>query len=399
MAAALAREGAHGRRRVLHAADATGRELGRALWERWPTRACASSKRARHRADHRGRPLRRRRVLHRRPASQRGRMPARCCWRLAAPARSSATPPIRRSRPATASRSRGAPARASRTWSSCSSIRPRSTCRARRASCCPRPCAARARGCSMRPASASCRATIRPAISRRATCVARDRARAAPHRPAGVPLDGAPRSGFVRARFPTVAEACHAAGLDLARDRIPVGPAAHYVMGGVETDLWGRTSVPGLFAAGEVACTGVHGANRLASNSLLEGLVFGARAAAGDGAAAARGDLAGRHWESGTSRRRPRCPASSRHRGRHARADVGPVGLLREGALAGPADRRVRRMVSALSDDRGRVAAPGHGRTPDGPAALRRTSPAADTPDRLSSQRRRTLSDHLGAKH
>ena len=79
-------------------------------------------------------------------------------------------------------------------------------------------------------------------------------------------------------RFPHIAEACRAAGLDLARDPVPVSPAAHYVMGGVETDLEGRTSVPGLFAAGEVACTGVHGANRLASNSLLEGLVFGRRA-------------------------------------------------------------------------------------------------------------------------
>ena len=84
---------------------------------------------------------------------------------------------------------------------------------------------------------------------------------------------------YVRRRFPTIAEACHAAGFDLATDRVPVSPAAHYVMGGVETDLHGRTSVAGLFAAGEVACTGVHGANRLASNSLLEGLVFGARAA------------------------------------------------------------------------------------------------------------------------
>ena len=84
---------------------------------------------------------------------------------------------------------------------------------------------------------------------------------------------------WVRARFPTIADACRIAGFDLAADRIPVGPAAHYLMGGVETDLWGRTSVPGLLAAGEVACTGVHGANRLASNSLLEGLVFGARAA------------------------------------------------------------------------------------------------------------------------
>jgi L-aspartate oxidase len=84
---------------------------------------------------------------------------------------------------------------------------------------------------------------------------------------------------WVLERFPTVAEGCRAAGLNLATDRIPVGPAAHFMMGGVETDLWGRTSVPGLFAAGEVACTGVHGANRLASNSLLAGLVFGARAA------------------------------------------------------------------------------------------------------------------------
>jgi L-aspartate oxidase len=86
-------------------------------------------------------------------------------------------------------------------------------------------------------------------------------------------------AAFVRARFPTIAEACANVGLDLARDRIPVSPAAHYIMGGVETDLEGRTSTSGLFAAGEVACTGVHGANRLASNSLLEGLVFGARAA------------------------------------------------------------------------------------------------------------------------
>jgi len=83
---------------------------------------------------------------------------------------------------------------------------------------------------------------------------------------------------YVRKRFPTIAEMCARVGLDLARDPIPVGPAAHYVMGGVDADEWSRTSLPGLFAAGEVACTGVHGANRLASNSLLEGLVFGARA-------------------------------------------------------------------------------------------------------------------------
>ena len=84
---------------------------------------------------------------------------------------------------------------------------------------------------------------------------------------------------YVRTRFPTITQACRRAGFDLATDRIPVSPAAHYVMGGIETDLCGRTSIDDLFAAGEAACTGVHGANRLASNSLLEGLVFGARAA------------------------------------------------------------------------------------------------------------------------
>jgi L-aspartate oxidase len=84
---------------------------------------------------------------------------------------------------------------------------------------------------------------------------------------------------YVRRRFPAITDVCRQAGLDLATDRVPVSPAAHYVMGGIETDLDGRTSIAGLFAAGEAACTGVHGANRLASNSLLEGLVFGARAA------------------------------------------------------------------------------------------------------------------------
>ncbi|KQQ22898.1 L-aspartate oxidase [Rathayibacter sp. Leaf299] len=80
-------------------------------------------------------------------------------------------------------------------------------------------------------------------------------------------------------RFPSISAACRANGLSLAEDLVPVTPAAHYWMGGVATDLDGRTSLPGLFAVGEVACTGVHGANRLASNSLLEGVVFARRTA------------------------------------------------------------------------------------------------------------------------
>jgi L-aspartate oxidase len=82
---------------------------------------------------------------------------------------------------------------------------------------------------------------------------------------------------FLQKRFPRIYSTCLSYGLDLATDMAPVCPAAHYMMGGVKTDVWGHTSVPGLYAAGETADTGVHGANRLASNSLLEGLVFGAR--------------------------------------------------------------------------------------------------------------------------
>jgi L-aspartate oxidase len=82
---------------------------------------------------------------------------------------------------------------------------------------------------------------------------------------------------FLEKRFPRIYATCLGYGLDLSSDLAPVSPAAHFMMGGVKTDLWGRTSIPGLYAAGETAATGVHGANRLASNSLLEGLVFGAR--------------------------------------------------------------------------------------------------------------------------
>jgi L-aspartate oxidase len=84
---------------------------------------------------------------------------------------------------------------------------------------------------------------------------------------------------MLKARFPLIYQTCREYGLDFTRDLIPIRPAAHYAMGGVRTGLDARASLPGLYAAGEAACTGVHGANRLASNSLLEGLVFGARAA------------------------------------------------------------------------------------------------------------------------
>ena len=90
-------------------------------------------------------------------------------------------------------------------------------------------------------------------------------------------LDARSIENFAR-RFPTVTAACRAAGVDPTRDPIPVVPGAHYSCGGVSTDVYGRTELPGLFAAGEVARTGMHGANRLASNSLLEGLVVGGRA-------------------------------------------------------------------------------------------------------------------------
>ncbi|MFH1512978.1 MAG: L-aspartate oxidase, partial [Bacillota bacterium] len=84
---------------------------------------------------------------------------------------------------------------------------------------------------------------------------------------------------FLITRFPTIYASCLERGIDITRDDIPVGPVQHYMMGGVQTDLWGRTDIDGLFCCGEAACTGVHGANRLASNSTLECLVFGRRCA------------------------------------------------------------------------------------------------------------------------
>jgi L-aspartate oxidase len=191
---------------------------------------------------------------------------------------------------------------------------------------------------------------------------------------------------WTRARFPTIAEACRSVGLDLGTDRIPVGPAAHYVMGGVETDLWGRTTVSGLYAAGEVACTGVHGANRLASNSLLEGLVFGARAAQAmllpgeicapfsmlDAPRPLRSGAGPKRSDEATLRLGPALtrsgesvlrvgPAPGRSSGVPDEAHVrglmwNSVGLWREEAVLATAVEALDEWYAALGDDRGRIA-------------------------------------------
>lgn len=172
-------------------------------------------------------------------------------------------------------------------------------------------------------------------------------------------------AAFVRERFPTATVACRAAGLDLTRDRIPVGPAAHYVMGGVETDLWGRTTLPGLYAAGEVACTGVHGANRLASNSLLEGLVFGARAAVAMVRPPEIGRLAGPVRESEPASFMAAAPASVVASEEAVRTLMwAEVGLLREhhplahavATLAACEDDLSRRTAAPRTDQEWRLA-------------------------------------------
>ncbi len=121
---------------------------------------------------------------------------------------------------------------------------------------------------------------------------------------------------LVTTRFPSIYRFCLAHGLDMTREMIPVAPAAHYLMGGIKVNVWGETSIPGLFAAGEAACTGVHGANRLASNSLLEGLVFGGRIVE-------RTRCPAREIEDGTTAKTETCPI----RKREPLSDAPPLSL------------------------------------------------------------------------
>jgi L-aspartate oxidase len=140
-------------------------------------------------------------------------------------------------------------------------------------------------------------------------------------------------------RFPTILARCRAAGVEPTRDWIPVSPAAHYLMGGVLTDLDGRTSLPGLYAVGEAACTGVHGANRLASNSLLEGLVFAARIARAIPEAAGAED-----WPPLAAARGDARPLEPSGR---ARRSWEGNGHLAGGAGPGAAHHQLRRLMTA----------------------------------------------------
>ncbi len=153
-------------------------------------------------------------------------------------------------------------------------------------------------------------------------------------------------AAVLQKRFPRIYATCQSFGLDIATDLIPVRPAAHYSMGGVRTDLHGRATLPGLYAAGETAAIGVHGANRLASNSLLEGLVFGARA----GQAMLRDVGVGNRPAAPAPhvRSRPaaaRNSASARHPSRSHPASVHAVTASGAAAAAAPVLEQIRKIV------------------------------------------------------
>ncbi|HET7216130.1 MAG TPA: L-aspartate oxidase [Terriglobia bacterium] len=160
------------------------------------------------------------------------------------------------------------------------------------------------------------------------------------------------KQDHVRNRFPRIYATCLQYGLDITTDLLPVRPAAHYAMGGVATDLNGNTSLEGLYAAGEVAATGVHGANRLASNSLLEGLVFGARAGA-----SAHAHSCHSHWNAAGAKPRGKESGDTRHAASAATASEvhqvvnslrailwDQVGIIREHAALAEAVQRLEEL-------------------------------------------------------
>ena len=259
---ALGLEGGHSRRRVAHAGgSATGRRILRELSADVAEHPGIDVREGRRAAALR---LDEDRVVGIDDLSS----PAPSSSPPAAPPPCGRAPPTRPARSAPACCSPARPAPPSPTSSSSSSTPPPSRAsRAARASSPPRPCAARAPRSTTTPASASSTSS-RPATRSPAPSGERMDATHQPH----VHLD---MRDVDPGRFPNVVKALRDAGLDPMTELVPVSPAAHYVMGGVVTDLHGRTAVPGLYAVGETACTGLHGANRLASNSLSECFVFG----------------------------------------------------------------------------------------------------------------------------
>jgi len=167
-------------------------------------------------------------------------------------------------------------------------------------------------------------------------------------------------SSHLAARFPRIHSTCLQYNIDIGTDLIPVRPAAHYAMGGVRTDSHGRTSLPGLYAAGEAACTGVHGANRLASNSLLEGLVYGARAGATIREDAAPAHAKTNHIGSKTCKAAAENPATREGRGAEelirAVRDLAwkNIGIVRSGAGLREAIEQLEKWRHCLPPMKGR---------------------------------------------
>jgi len=204
----------------------------------------------------------------------------------------------------------------------------------------------------------------------------------------------------VRARFPTISRELSARGLDLARDPIPVAPAAHYFIGGVVAGPAGETSLPGLLALGEAACTGVHGANRLASNSLLEGLVFGLAAAD----RLARGQGTGEGERTGAARvgsglplalTPPLEPAALRQR--LQRAMSRHVAVVRDAAGLAEAAAEIRTVAAQLGSENAAVPASGRPGDPRPGWELRNMAAAAGAVVAAAARRQESRGAHSRA--